>query len=1550
MTNFSMGDFVTDPKRLVYSPYPYEVRSGIGGAFHNFVDSIALETGFGQSLSHGDLWEKKYEPEEGYILALDPIMEGREHLFHVVRNSRSPAMTEGLLRRYDHNMALRRTLEDNDAGWSRFLGSIVDPLNFIPIPGIGGVGFIRGAVRGAGMIGSANAVSEMTRAAMDPTDTPQEIAMNLGVGFLFGASLGGPIGAYVRRANRRRDAGDRGGNVQAFADAYDASANRAVDADDLAEMNPRPRVTSSLDEVDGVPAAEHHKLGEVLIGHGNAKKWVPFQNAIDRLFAIRTEIKGYRLEIRNLRGTLNDEEVIEFSKIRARNSETSLRKKILDLTEEQVSIEGQLKRNDVKKFAESLVTRSTDDADGTPSDPRHLGGERERIKKDVFELKKDLETKRAEEFSAGERARHLGEQADLAGREGMAVKEALLRAQQKQAANQAKAAGDEVNALNDIVEQADSAVKNDDNLEHIGSSRIDGSFLRKFRWKQHPWFLLKNNKLPGWTGHVVRELADGIASIPGLRLAGAHSGYAASPSVEANALKHNFAVRDLTAKTWTVYRNYIDHFKTIRASEDTGASIEAVPIGSNATISKIETDKTIESWRQGAERVASGVVNLLPGRQVDYTSKRLSGALTWDEFKEAVTIYRNDPNGRHPFSEELIAPLKQAKELQDEFWNSYMSVLNELGLLQTKQNAERLVVRTTQIAQDIDRRLKDIEGQLDVVNSKDASVRKASYGRYKEGLKPDETPRSQEEWEVIQRDNLNFYLKEIKSFQKRAEYFRNEALEWDKSLEFGGDELDSNYFHRIFDPVAIEKNYDKLLSILTNHFMTNPKIRVGPKVLKLSADKVDAERRARQTIKHMLETANYKGGPEDVGIVAEMQRQLDLTNIEMARFRDDFEKPTGQINVIYDPTGTRKVMVGGEATYIKGARPGDDGYLPAFIEYDPETAIYTIRIDREHLSKAYALETGPAKQWRRSFDSAEEFVQFVERHEMAHTRLKEDFLEGKKEYERRINLAAWDEMTTGKVRTVDAEELRLRKQQQERDLHEARMREGHSSPSALLGRKLDIPNHLVSDFIVKDFEVVAQHYVNRLGPVIEMARKYGDHRLSGEMYSLEMRVLDEILQAGSATEREAIKTEFETVRETLMVLRDKVLKTYGVPEDPSRLDVRAARMLKNWAITAQMGRSVYAAFADSGRVVMDEGMHRMLDGMRHSFVHGKDPLSAFANAADEVIRAGVAAELVMSQRLMALMDNHFTIHRTAIEQTSENATRAMFTLNGLALWTDSLSKLSGLLIIDRVFKTIPKLLDGSATSKEVAQMADFGVDMTWARRYMDQWESSGAQIHDGLIIANTKNWSDQVAADRFRAQLATLVQQQVLTPGVADKINLMSDPIASFFLLYKGFMMGATNKIVLAGIQGKHAHLIQGVTSMVVMGMLVNHIKRPDYIEVDWDEWILEGIDQSGVTGLFMDINNMIEQSSGGAFGIRPSFGNQHFAHGDRGFYDMASAIGGPGVSMWSTALWAFTEGGNNDQARALRYLIPFNNVLWWGDLFDSIQEGPLTSGMEIIQ
>ena len=127
MTNFSMGDFVTDPKRLVYSPYPYEVRSGIGGAFHNFVDSIALETGFGQSLSHGDLWEKKYEPEEGYILALDPIMEGREHLFHVVRNSRSPAMTEGLLRRYDHNMALRRTLEDNDAGWSRFLGSIVDP-------------------------------------------------------------------------------------------------------------------------------------------------------------------------------------------------------------------------------------------------------------------------------------------------------------------------------------------------------------------------------------------------------------------------------------------------------------------------------------------------------------------------------------------------------------------------------------------------------------------------------------------------------------------------------------------------------------------------------------------------------------------------------------------------------------------------------------------------------------------------------------------------------------------------------------------------------------------------------------------------------------------------------------------------------------------------------------------------------------------------------------------------------------------------------------------------------------------------------------------------------------------------------------------------------------------------------------------------------------------------------------------------------------------------------------------------------------------------------
>ena len=176
------------------------------GGLSNLWRSLNLDNSFGMAARV--VAETEFEPEKGYTIWQDPNLRGKEHLMQHLLFSKSTNETKTLLERYERNDYLRRELENSNASWSRFFGGLLDPLNWIPLPGLRGITFTRGLMRGAGSIGATSAITEVGLQYMDPTRPIEEMYTNIGTGFFLGGAIGGPLGAWkIHGGYRDADAG-----------------------------------------------------------------------------------------------------------------------------------------------------------------------------------------------------------------------------------------------------------------------------------------------------------------------------------------------------------------------------------------------------------------------------------------------------------------------------------------------------------------------------------------------------------------------------------------------------------------------------------------------------------------------------------------------------------------------------------------------------------------------------------------------------------------------------------------------------------------------------------------------------------------------------------------------------------------------------------------------------------------------------------------------------------------------------------------------------------------------------------------------------------------------------------------------------------------------------------------------------------------------------------------------------------------------------------------------------------------------------------------------
>ena len=488
-------------------------------------------------------------------------------------------------------------------------------------------------------------------------------------------------------------------------------------------------------------------------------------------------------------------------------------------------------------------------------------------------------------------------------------------------------------------------------------------------------------------------------------------------------------------------------------------------------------------------------------------------------------------------------------------------------------------------------------------------------------------------------------------------------------------------------------------------------------------------------------------------------------------------------------------------------------------------------------------------------------------------------------------------------------------------------------PSAMLGRRLDIPNSYevagvgsVADFLVKDVRVVNAIYVQRVAPQIEMIRQFGDNSMTAHLEDLEIKALE-------ANHGKAVMDEIAELHQSARDLRDVVLGNYYVGPDPSSLSSRTIRGLMQYNMITSMGRVLFVTLNDVGKGVAAYGFRKAFGGIARGFLD-----QDFKIAKKEVQLAGEALDLFNNQRAYEMLGAHGDmIGRTRIERWNNNMTGLTFIVNLMSPWTDHIKGVFGGMMQSRM---IEDAINWNSLSKSrKAELGKIGFTEGFAKRVVQQWKKAGSQKGENLLLANTGAWDDIEAVRQFRGMLADETNRLVMTPGAATQPLWAHNDWVKPLIQYKKFSMIATQNLLMAGLQRNEARYYAAMGAMIMVSAFVDMVKSPDYIQLSFEDRLFRAIEISGVTGIILDANQMLEGATGGEWGARAAFGLENTER-DPTATSRAGAVLGPVANQWGTLIQAMVDPDQDtaDLGRAIRYTLPWNNMIWWNDMSTRVQ------------
>lgn len=484
-------------------------------------------------------------------------------------------------------------------------------------------------------------------------------------------------------------------------------------------------------------------------------------------------------------------------------------------------------------------------------------------------------------------------------------------------------------------------------------------------------------------------------------------------------------------------------------------------------------------------------------------------------------------------------------------------------------------------------------------------------------------------------------------------------------------------------------------------------------------------------------------------------------------------------------------------------------------------------------------------------------------------------------------------------------------------------------PGSSKSRTLNLPDSMMREYLESDANYVLQRHIRESAPDIELTRTFGDRAMEKQLKDIQDEY-DELMRANPKDQAKLEKARENDIRD-IMAMRDRLVGTYKMPDDPGSFFVRAGRALRNVNFVTKLGGMTVSAIPDLARGVMVQGFSKTMKG--YGALISRSPALKASKA--EMAKMAVGLETVLNTRSRLMADLVDSSTRTnAVEAGLDRVTDVFGKLTLMGQFNDVNKAINGMITSDGI-------LSGTFAGRRLAKL---GINDNMAARIRSEFEKHG-EVIDGWHIGNFEKWDDQHVAGVFQSAVLKDTNNIIITPGVGDTPLWASTTIGRSIFQFRSFTTASYNRATIGGLSEGTGQFYYGTAFQIALGALTYALKQSaNGKEVEWSpqKLAIEGIDRSGILGPLMEYNNMAEKATGGMVGLGALLGTgTQSRYASRGF--IGSAFG-PTFGLLDT-ITDVTAGVLNGDAgdrvlHNVRTLLPGNNLFWIAPLINQVDPG----------
>lgn len=419
----------------------------------------------------------------------------------------------------------------------------------------------------------------------------------------------------------------------------------------------------------------------------------------------------------------------------------------------------------------------------------------------------------------------------------------------------------------------------------------------------------------------------------------------------------------------------------------------------------------------------------------------------------------------------------------------------------------------------------------------------------------------------------------------------------------------------------------------------------------------------------------------------------------------------------------------------------------------------------------------------------------------------------------------------------------------------------------------------------------------------------------------------------------SLDAEMAAQKDILAMAIDHVRGREGLPQSPdSFLKTRLPSLLGNVSHMAFGGGVGLAALLDLPRVVGLFGMQRSLSSTLKPLMFSRG--GAFRMSAEEARRAGLGMERLHGSYVRRMRNQGAHIKDEHIlERAAAAGAEKMNILSGVSFVSDMHQMASGMATQSFIIDVVSRWRQGAeALLPSDRRILD---ELNMGPRELDvlsaEMSLPGRVVEDarGIKSINGTEWSPE--SRRMLSEI--LIESEYKTrslPGRSELPVNSSDPWKRLLWMYRSWVVGNTNRILLSPLSGPDRAWATGIMAGIGLGAVLYSLKVQANLVAEPRsdlDWVAGAIDQSGVLGVLAEGNNLINRASGGSMG----FGSQRYFSAN----STMGAIIGPAWGLTRPATSAADgEAPDAMDVHRTRQVLPYNQVFYLKWLFDMIDPG----------